>query len=187
MTAGAFAHHSFAMFDRDKEVVLTGTIREFQWTNPHAFIEINVPNDKGESEHYSIEMNSPNNLTREGWKSSMLKNGDKVVVTMNPPAGRQARGPVRRHHLPGRQGDPRIHEPPAAGSRGGAARADSRKTPALESRRLRTCEEGAMLELYHAEPMANSLKALIGIHEKGVPFTSRFVNLQSSSSTSRRS
>jgi len=83
-TAGAFAHHSFAMFDRDKEVVLTGTIREFQWTNPHAFIEINVPNDKGETEHYSIEMNSPNNLTRQGWKSSMLKNGDKVVVTMNP-------------------------------------------------------------------------------------------------------
>jgi hypothetical protein len=84
VTAGAFAHHSFAMFDRDKEVVLTGTIREFQWTNPHAFIEINVPNAKGEQEHYSIEMNSPNNLTRQGWKSSMLKNGDKVVVTMNP-------------------------------------------------------------------------------------------------------
>ena len=84
VTAGAFAHHSFAMFDRDKEVVLTGTVREFQWTNPHAFIEINVPNGKGELEHYSIEMNSPNNLTRQGWKSSMLKNGDKVVVTMNP-------------------------------------------------------------------------------------------------------
>src|SRR5688572_10112044 len=84
VTAGAFAHHSFAMFDRDKEVVLTGTVREFQWTNPHAFIEINVPNGKGELEHYSIEMNSPNNLTRQGWKSSMLKNSDKVVVTMNP-------------------------------------------------------------------------------------------------------
>jgi hypothetical protein len=82
--AGAFAHHSFAMFDRDKEVVLTGTVREFQWTNPHAFIEVNVPNDKGEVEKWSIEMNSPNNLTRQGWKSSMLKNGDKVVVTMNP-------------------------------------------------------------------------------------------------------
>lgn len=82
--AGAFAHHSFAMFDRDKEVVLTGTIREFQWTNPHAFIEMNVPNDKGVEEHWSIEMNSPNNLTRQGWKSTMLKSGDKVVVTMNP-------------------------------------------------------------------------------------------------------
>jgi hypothetical protein len=84
VAAGAFAHHSFAMFDRDKEVVLTGTVKEFQWTNPHAFIEIDVPNAKGEPEHWSIEMNSPNNLTRQGWKSSMLKNGDKVVVTLNP-------------------------------------------------------------------------------------------------------
>lgn len=84
VAAGAFAHHSFAMFDREKEVVLTGTVKEFQWTNPHAFIEMNVPNAKGEPEHYSIEMNSPNNLTRQGWKSTLLKNGDKVVVTMNP-------------------------------------------------------------------------------------------------------
>jgi hypothetical protein len=82
--AGALAHHSFAMFDRDREVVLTGTVREFQWTNPHAFIEMNVPNEKGEMEAWSIEMNSPNNLTRQGWKSTMLKSGDKVVVTMNP-------------------------------------------------------------------------------------------------------
>jgi hypothetical protein len=84
-TAGAaFAHHSFAMFDRDKEVVLTGTVHEFQWTNPHAFIEVDVPNAKGEPERWSIELNSPNNLTRQGWKSSYLKGGDKVTVTMNP-------------------------------------------------------------------------------------------------------
>ena len=80
-----FAHHSFAMFDRDKEVTLAGTVREFQWTNPHAFIEMDVPDDKGSTaEKWSVEMNSPNNLTRQGWKSSMLKAGDKVSVTMNP-------------------------------------------------------------------------------------------------------
>jgi hypothetical protein len=84
-TAGAaFAHHSFAMFDRDKEVVLKGTVHEFQWTNPHAFIEMDVPNAKGEAERWSIELNSPNNLTRQGWKSTYLKAGDKVTVTMNP-------------------------------------------------------------------------------------------------------
>jgi hypothetical protein len=81
----ALAHHSFAMFDRDKEVVLTGTVHEFQWTNPHAFIEFDVPNGKGgEPERWSVEMNSPNNLSRQGWKSSYLKAGDKVTVTLNP-------------------------------------------------------------------------------------------------------
>ena len=80
----AFAHHSFAMFDRDKEVVLTGVVHEFQWTNPHAFIEVDVPNAKGEAERWSVELNSPNNLTRQGWKSSYLKSGDKVTVTLNP-------------------------------------------------------------------------------------------------------
>ena len=84
MAGAAFAHHSFAMFDRDKEVVLTGVVHEFQWTNPHAFIEFDVPNDKGQAERWSVEMNSPNNLTRQGWKSTYLKNGDKVTVTLNP-------------------------------------------------------------------------------------------------------
>jgi uncharacterized protein DUF6152 len=83
-TGVALAHHSFAMFDRDKEVVLTGVVHEFQWTNPHAFIEVDVPGDKGAAERWSIELNSPNNLTRQGWKSTYLKGGDKVTVTMNP-------------------------------------------------------------------------------------------------------
>jgi hypothetical protein len=78
------AHHSFAMFDRDKEVTLVGTVREFQWTNPHAFIEMDVPDAHGTSEKWSIELNSPNNLTRQGWKSTMLKPGDKISLTMNP-------------------------------------------------------------------------------------------------------
>jgi hypothetical protein len=84
LSGAAFAHHSFAMFDRDKEVVLTGTVHEFQWTNPHAFIEFDVANARGEAERWSVEMNSPNNLARQGWKSSYLKAGDKVTVTLNP-------------------------------------------------------------------------------------------------------
>ena len=82
--APAFAHHSFAMFDRQKEITLKGTVKEFQWTNPHSFIEIEVPDDKGVTTAYSVEMNSPNNLTRQGWKSTSLKVGDKVVLLMNP-------------------------------------------------------------------------------------------------------
>jgi hypothetical protein len=84
LSVTAVAHHSFAMFDRDKEVTLVGTVREFQWTNPHAFIEMDVPDGKGNTEKWAIELNSPNNLTRQGWKSSLLKPGDKVSVTMNP-------------------------------------------------------------------------------------------------------
>jgi hypothetical protein len=82
--APAFAHHSFAMFDRQKEVTLKGTVKEFQWTNPHSFIEIEVADEKGAITPYSIEMNSPNNLTRQGWKSTSLKVGDKVQLLMNP-------------------------------------------------------------------------------------------------------
>lgn len=80
----AQAHHSFAMFDRGKDVVLKGTVREFQWTNPHSFIELEVVDPQGGTQTFSIEMNSPNNLTRQGWKSGSLKTGDKVVVAMNP-------------------------------------------------------------------------------------------------------
>ena len=66
VTGAAFAHQSFAMFDRDKEVVLTGVVHEFQWTNPHAFIEFDGANDKGPPERWSVEMNSPNNLVHAG-------------------------------------------------------------------------------------------------------------------------
>ena len=84
VAAPALAHHSFAMFDRQKEITLKGTVKEFQWTNPHSFIEIEVPDEKGVTTAYSVEMNSPNNLTRQGWKSTSLKAGDKVVLLMNP-------------------------------------------------------------------------------------------------------
>ena len=83
-SAPALAHHSFAMFDRQKEVTLKGTVKEFQWTNPHSFIEIEVADAQGLTTPYSIEMNSPNNLTRQGWKSTALKPGDKVTLVMNP-------------------------------------------------------------------------------------------------------
>jgi len=84
IACAASAHHSFAMFDQSKQVPLTGTIREFQWTNPHAFIHIDVPNTEGASDLWKVELNSPNNLKRQGWKSSELKPGDKVTVVINP-------------------------------------------------------------------------------------------------------
>jgi hypothetical protein len=76
----AAAHHSFAMFDQTKIVTLDGTVTEFQWTNPHAFIEIDAQGGR----HWSIELNSPNNLKRQGWTRSALKPGDKISLRMSP-------------------------------------------------------------------------------------------------------
>jgi Family of unknown function (DUF6152) len=80
----ASAHHSGAMFDRDKQVELTGTVVHFEWTNPHSWIEIEVPNQNGSSDKWSVECNSPNNLARAGWKSTSLKPGDKVTIVIHP-------------------------------------------------------------------------------------------------------
>ncbi|WEK45914.1 MAG: DUF6152 family protein [Candidatus Andeanibacterium colombiense] len=81
--APALAHHSFAMFDQKKVMTLKGTVTEFQWTNPHSFLEIDVPSG-GKIQHWSIELNSPNNLKRQGWLRTSIKGGDKVTVRINP-------------------------------------------------------------------------------------------------------
>jgi hypothetical protein len=80
----ALAHHSYAMFDRDKRLALVGTVKEFKWSNPHAWMELYVPNGKGGSDMWGVEMNSPNNLARKGWKSNIVKPGDKVTVVIHP-------------------------------------------------------------------------------------------------------
>ncbi len=79
----AVAHHSFAMFDQTKQMTLEGTVREFQWTNPHSFIELDVPNPGG-VQRWSIELNSPNNLTRQGWRRTSLKAGERISVRIAP-------------------------------------------------------------------------------------------------------
>ena len=76
----AAAHHSFAMFDQKKIVTLEGKVHEFQWTNPHAFLEI----DDTKGTRWSLELNSPNNLKRQGWSRNSLKPGDEISVTFNP-------------------------------------------------------------------------------------------------------
>jgi hypothetical protein len=80
----AFAHHSFAMFDQSKDVTLKGTVTEFQWTNPHAFIHIEVPGSSGAKDQWQVELNSPNNLKRQGWKSTSVKVGDEVTLVIKP-------------------------------------------------------------------------------------------------------
>lgn len=84
LAAPVFAHHSGAGVDRAKTVTVTGVVKDFRWTNPHSWIDLEVPNQKGTAEVWSIEMNPPPFLIRAGWRASTLKPGDKVSVTLNP-------------------------------------------------------------------------------------------------------
>jgi hypothetical protein len=82
--APAFAHHSFAMFDAQKTVTLEGTIKEFEWTNPHGWVQLVVWDAAtGKDVEWSLELNSVNRLVRNGWTKSSLKAGDKAVAVIN--------------------------------------------------------------------------------------------------------
>ena len=76
-----FAHHSGSAFDQEHPVTLKGTVSSFEWSNPHVFIALDVKDDKGEVEQWRVEANSPNMLTRVGWKKDMIKEGDQLAVT----------------------------------------------------------------------------------------------------------
>jgi Family of unknown function (DUF6152) len=83
-TNAAMAHHSFSMFDTTKTMMISGTVTSFEWTNPHAYIEIDVPEARGGNKHWSVEMGSPSILQQSGWKFKDLKFGDKVSVSISP-------------------------------------------------------------------------------------------------------
>lgn len=77
------AHHSNAMYERDKVLDIAGTIREFQWTNPHTFIELTVQGPNGPY-NYTVEGPTPGVLRSQGWKFNTLQAGDKVTVKVHP-------------------------------------------------------------------------------------------------------
>ena len=80
----ALAHHSGVEFDADKVVEITGTIKEFQFKNPHAWIQVMVPNGKGGSVEWSLEWGSPNALGRQGYRPTTFPVGAKVTARINP-------------------------------------------------------------------------------------------------------
>jgi Family of unknown function (DUF6152) len=77
------AHHSAAMFDHQKQVTLSGTVKTFQFTNPHCWIQLLV-SDAGGTVEWSIEMSSPAHLIRSGWNRNTLRPGDKITVVIHP-------------------------------------------------------------------------------------------------------
>jgi hypothetical protein len=82
--APASAHHSYAMFDANKLVTLDATVKEFQWTNPHSWLQVMIADDKGVAEEWSLELGPLVVLHRWGWKPHSLNPGDKVKVSLNP-------------------------------------------------------------------------------------------------------
>jgi hypothetical protein len=80
----ALAHHSYAEFDTDKKLTLEGTVKQFEWTNPHSWLLIMVPNAKGEEEQWAVELSSVSLLASRGWKPKTVLPGDKVSVTFHP-------------------------------------------------------------------------------------------------------
>ncbi|WP_305096230.1 DUF6152 family protein [Croceibacterium aestuarii] len=85
MAVSTSAHHSTAMFDQTRKVMLSGTIREFQWTNPHCWIQIEAAAADGQpAREWSIELGSPNTISRGGWKRTTLVPGQKVNMIVNP-------------------------------------------------------------------------------------------------------
>jgi uncharacterized protein DUF6152 len=80
----AFAHHSFAMFDGTKQVTLKGTVKEFQWIFPHAWIVMTVPVAQGQPKQWAIELDSPSLLAKKGLVPKTLRPGMNISVEMHP-------------------------------------------------------------------------------------------------------
>jgi Family of unknown function (DUF6152) len=87
LAAGAYpvaAHHSTTMFDRDKTVMLSGTVKELHWTNPHVAIFIDNTSGQGTAAGlWVVELTSPGNLVRSGWTRTIVKPGDKVTAEVH--------------------------------------------------------------------------------------------------------
>ena len=83
MMTPVFAHHSMNGFDRTQTVTMEGVVKEFSWTNPHSWIEVEVTKD-GKTAIWNFEMTAPAYLVRAGWKKTSVQAGQKVTITGNP-------------------------------------------------------------------------------------------------------
>ena len=79
-----YAYHSAVGIDQTKTVTQEGVVKQFKWVNLHSWLEVEVPNDKGGTEIWNLEMNPSAFLVRAGWKSNSVKPGDKIKFTARP-------------------------------------------------------------------------------------------------------
>lgn len=114
------AHHSYAMFDMQKEVKLEGTVKEYQWTNPHVWIQLLVKDATGKEVEWAIESNAINGMVRTGWSRKTLKAGDKISMVINPlktstePGGSLVSATINGQTLSGGGGGSRPENAPGA-------------------------------------------------------------------------
>jgi len=84
IAAPALAHHSFSMFDRDKNITMTGVVTEYEWTNPHTWIHMKVPDQSGKDIVWSFEMQAIAPNTAGGWRADSVTPGDKISIEFHP-------------------------------------------------------------------------------------------------------
>jgi len=83
-TVRTYAHHSFAMYDAGRTMTLEGIVSEFQWTNPHAWIILQVSSRNGQQTQWSIQLNGSGGLARQGWRPKTLTPGMPIAITIHP-------------------------------------------------------------------------------------------------------
>jgi len=84
LAPSANAHHSFALFDVTRSVALEGTVKKFEWTNPHSWITLEVIGPRNTADEWLIELPPAGALAREGWNKNFVKVGEKLSVHVNP-------------------------------------------------------------------------------------------------------
>ncbi|HZF27847.1 MAG TPA: DUF6152 family protein [Gammaproteobacteria bacterium] len=108
VAAPVFAHHSAVMFDDQKEITVTGVVKEFQYTNPHSWLLVDVKNDDGTVTTWGFEAEGPSTLTRAGIRRSDLMPGTGITITGHPMRdGRPAASWVKAKRADGKDLDPR--------------------------------------------------------------------------------
>ncbi len=96
----AFGHHSFSMFDQTQFMNLTGTVTEFEWINPHAWLHVSVTNESGSAETWSFEGGNLGGLTSAGWRADSVAAGEQVEIGFNPMIDGARGGQLRTLILP---------------------------------------------------------------------------------------
>ena len=115
LTESALAHHSAAMFDMAKTVTLQGTVKEFQYTNPHSWLQVVVVGGDGKTVEWCFETEGPSTLLRVGIKAKTFQPGDKVSIVANPMRdGRPAGAWISATKADGTVYNLRPNRPPAA-------------------------------------------------------------------------
>jgi hypothetical protein len=108
MGGAAIAHHSFAMFDQEHPIDLTGVVKEWRYTAPHVFLILEVKEADGNGQVWSLEGNAPNALARDGWTSKTLKAGDELKLKVDPLRSGAPGGAWNVNKVTFKNGDPVI-------------------------------------------------------------------------------